>query len=272
MCILIAKNKNVRKMTTDEIKNSSENNPDGFGMAWVERGKIKSLHTFDVKDIIKKNNELPDNAPIIYHFRIATHGSVKLNNCHPFISHNKDVAFGHNGILSIENEADMTDSETAFIRLFYPVIKCYGIKNKALDYAVNTIIGTSKFAFLFQDGSIKTYGNFINEDGLLFSNSSYVYNDYLPTYIYGGDYYKKRKSINVPPMPFETTQQDDEFESGYYEQYFKAEDKMEALLWNNKNNISSYEFLSNFIEKYSYYFPLLEWSDFEDMYCELQKL
>lgn len=187
MCILIAKKSNVRKMTEQEIRNSASNNPDGFGMAYVVGGHLFVHKTFELNEIIDINNRLPNDTPIIYHFRIATHGTVNKNNCHPFMGDDADVAFAHNGVLSIQNdkEKDWTDSETAFRYLFEPLLKVVDIKSEQFERAVNTIIGTSKFAFIQSNGEVKTFGNFIDEDGLLFSNSTYSYS-YKPTTYYSG--------------------------------------------------------------------------------------
>lgn len=180
MCVLVAKAKNARKITEQEIINCANSNPDGFGMAWVENGKVKTMRTFKVKDIIRKNNELRDDQAIIYHFRIATHGSISKKNCHPFLSKEQNIAFAHNGILGIENHGDWTDSETAFRFLFLPILKHNSISSSAFNNAIETIIGSSKFAFLQGGETLTTFGNFIKEDGgILFSNSSYKSNKWL---------------------------------------------------------------------------------------------
>lgn len=186
MCILIAKAAAVRKMTAEEIKNSAQANPDGFGMAYVVGdGKIHVHKTFNVDEIIKLNDELPEWASIIYHFRIATHGSVNLANCHPFLDEERGVVFGHNGILHIKNFGDMTDSETAFRYLLAPNIQEQNImQNAELDIAVDAIIDSSKFAIMNTKGEVKTYGQFIDEDGLLFSNTTYK--SYVSKFGYGG--------------------------------------------------------------------------------------
>lgn len=188
MCILIAKAKNARKMSEKEIKTSAEKNPDGCGMAWAYKGKVYTYKSLNVGDVIALNDRLTDDTPIIYHFRIATNGGVKLSNCHPFYDEKLNVAFAHNGVLPIatNSKQDWTDSETAFRWLFVPILNRYKIDSNEFNSAVNTIIGGSKFAFLQGDGTITTFGEFINDDGLLFSNSSYkacdslFYGDYDP--------------------------------------------------------------------------------------------
>lgn len=175
MCILIAKPIGVRKPTETELRTSARNNPDGCGVAWVWKKKLNIFHAKNVDEILHLAANIPDDAPAIYHFRIATHGSVNLKNCHPFVSDDGEIAFAHNGILSIENNKarDWTDSETAFRYLFLPIQKLYGTQSHEFEAAVQCVIGSSKFAFLESNGTLKTFGTFINEDGLLMSNTSY---------------------------------------------------------------------------------------------------
>lgn len=220
MCILIAKQRESRKMTEQEIRNSANANPDGFGIAFVlDTPQINVYKTFNVSEIIEINNSLPDDAAVLYHFRIATHGSVSLANCHPFLDEKLGVAFAHNGILSVKSHEDMTDSETAFRYLLSPHLRDNMdiLQNDDLDIAVESIIGTSKFAFINESGDVKTYGQFIIDDGLLFSNSSYQYH-YMPEFTpsqrfyYGYDWYDEEKGLY------------DDYELDYYSAYQEAYD------------------------------------------------
>lgn len=112
-----------------------------------------------------------DDENCIIHFRFATCGSVKDQNCHPFSQNG--VSFAHNGCLPIRACNDMTDSETAFRRMLMPAIEKYGYGSKEMDRAVDKVIGGSRFAFM-KDGEIRTYGPFVRLDGLLFSNLNFM--------------------------------------------------------------------------------------------------
>lgn len=171
MCIICIKQAGVKAPTETIIRTMANNNPDGFGMMWVEDNILKYFHTFNVEDIINQSSKLDYKVPAVYHFRIATHGSVKKENCHPFIDKQNAIGFAHNGMLSaVANENDKTDSETAFRRLLIPVIECYGINSEELELAVNCIIGTSKFVFLDYKGNLRYFGQFIKHKKLLYSN------------------------------------------------------------------------------------------------------
>lgn len=58
--------------------------------------------------------------------------------------------FCHNGVLSIKNKGDLTDSETFFRYLFLPAFGKTDIEetNEGIDEMVNSVIGLSKFVFL----------------------------------------------------------------------------------------------------------------------------
>lgn len=221
MCILIAKPIGVRKPTETELRTSAQNNPDGCGVAWAWKNKINIYHAKKVDEILHLAANIPNDAPAIYHFRIATHGSINLKNCHPFVSDDGEIAFAHNGILSIENDKarDWTDSETAFRYLFLPIQKLYGTQSHEFEAAVQCMIGSSKFAFLESNGTLKTFGTFINEDGLLMSNTSYkprpIYDDYDFTNCCKS-YYKGLWSSGSNKL------------QGYYEQYTECYSELEA--------------------------------------------
>lgn len=225
MCILIAKAKTARKPSLDEIKNSANANPDGCGVAWVQNKQIHCAHRRTLDDNFEKIlQSIPDNAPAIYHFRIATHGTVNERNCHPFVSDDGKTAFAHNGILSIQNdkEKDWTDSETAFRYLFLPILKTCKIDSAGFTAAINTIIGSSKFAFLQSNGTLTTFGNFINDGGLLFSNASY-----LPRPTYSTI---STRSLDNYKNSFKTYGWYDEYEQQYDAAYMEIDDDFLSLV------------------------------------------
>ena len=115
--------------------------------------------------------------PCLLHFRLATHGSIKKSNCHPFYDVETDTYFMHNGVLDIKPKGDKTDSETAFREYLVPEIKASGLDSDELAYTVNCIIGCSKFAFL-QGDNVRMFGHFEEWRGCHFSNLRFAY--YLP--------------------------------------------------------------------------------------------
>lgn len=143
-------------------------NPHGCGFASPSTSyKGLSFNQFKRRISAVKTDE-----PCIMHFRLATHGSVKRANCHPF--KRGDLWFAHNGILDWPARGDMTDSETALEEILYPAMCEYGYNSPEFDEIVYDVIGGSRFAFLLGD-ELKLYGNFVQaENGCLYSNRIFL--------------------------------------------------------------------------------------------------
>lgn len=190
MCILIVKRAGVKFPAMENIQNSCDNNPNGFSMAWIGEGKLQNFRCMDKKEFLQKYKELSNtlsykSTPMIIHARIATHGTVNVNNTHCWLDTELGIAFAHNGVLSIANRDDMTDSETFFRDIFVPVYRSRGWDGATL--AIQAIIGSSKFAFLDRKGAIRYAGNFVDEKGVLYSNTSYLKRSYVSSG-YGSSY------------------------------------------------------------------------------------
>lgn len=174
MCIVIAKPLGQKWPKREYIKESANNNPDGFAMSWAYKGKLCRYTTMKKDEFLRMyeslSSRLDENkTAMLIHARIKTHGSVSQKNCHCWVEGN--ISFAHNGILSIKNRDDMTDSETFFRDIFLPVYKGGGWT--AAERAINAVIGSSKFAFLDNKGNIRWYGHSEKVDGCLYSNTSY---------------------------------------------------------------------------------------------------
>lgn len=168
MCVIIIKPANVAMPDINELEAAYRCNPNGCGFISSEGKSYKGL---SFPKFCKAISKVKDSEACIIHFRLATHGSIKPANCHPF---NCDgVWFAHNGILGVKPRGDMTDSETAFRDILQPVIEKYGLKSPQASTAINTIIGSSKFAFMI-DGKITLYGRYENVNGLYYSNTRHL--------------------------------------------------------------------------------------------------
>lgn len=151
------------------------NNPHGFSLVVSDGRKARVIKTLDYNKFIEsykyvsKNYDYMDSSMFI-HARIKTHGSERLENCHGW--RENGLIFAHNGILSIRNRNDMTDSETFFRDIFSPAYKVGGWKLG--EKTIEAIIGTSKFVFMDDKGSIHHYGDYIEDNGLLYSNRTFI--------------------------------------------------------------------------------------------------
>lgn len=170
MCIIICKPAGVQMPDFQTICRCANNNPDGFGFALPKQRPFKSL-SFDA--FAQKLYECNEEDAVLIHFRRATHGSIKPANCHPFRDEDARLSFAHNGILNVRPSNDKTDSETAFRYILLPAILKFGFGSSRFNQTVQSIIGYSRFAFLTDDGKVKTYGEYIKHRGCLYSNQSF---------------------------------------------------------------------------------------------------
>lgn len=186
MCIICIKQKGIQFPSVNCVETMCDKNPHGFSMVVSNGYKSKIFKTLDVKKFINEYQKVihrydyKDTAMFI-HARIKTHGSEKIQNCHGW--RENGLYFAHNGILSIQNRGDMTDSETYFRDIFSPIFKVGGWR--AAEKTIDACIGSSKFVFMDEQGNIHHYGNYIEDDGLLFSNTSYKKVERMPIQNYG---------------------------------------------------------------------------------------
>lgn len=191
MCIIVAKNKGVKMPDYKTLSRCFTHNPDGAGIMWVEENIVhirKGFMNYTELDsfISKLGNrlDLTDTA-LVMHFRITTHGSTSPQNCHPFPISRKikdlkknsivtDIGVAHNGIIPIKCIPKLSDTQT------YIAKRLSAIKNIQPDFYNNPYIMRrieneiqSKMCFLTKYEQIHTIGKFIEEDGILYSNSSY---------------------------------------------------------------------------------------------------
>lgn len=179
MCIIAIKQKSVKYPSYQRVKTMCTNNSDGFAIVWKAKDQpVMNYRTLNEAKFLKKYKEITstyqaNDISLFIHARIKTHGTTKLENCHGWIDDNVGLAFAHNGILSIENRDDMTDSETFFRDIFVPVFEIGGWE--AGERAINACIGSSKFCFMDMYGNLIHYGQYIHgDDGVLYSNDSYL--------------------------------------------------------------------------------------------------
>jgi hypothetical protein len=122
---------------------------------------------------------------MLFHFRIATHGGVKPALCHPFPLSRKipnlkrlyaqtNLAIVHNGVIPIEPKGDISDTmeyiRTNLVDRSNRNFEFYRSKRqrKAILAEIN-----SKMAFLDCNGNVYMVGEFIEDNGIMYSNSSY---------------------------------------------------------------------------------------------------
>lgn len=189
MCIAIMVKKGLT-LKENALKLCWDNNPDGAGFAWPEDGKVKVFK--EVKDFDKFYTEYKKvketyNGNMLLHFRIATHGEVCEENCHPFLVNDK-LAFIHNGIIS-NVVKDKKESDTIlFNKKVLQTLPVGFHKNAALKTLMEEYVGRSKLVFLDADGEF----SIVNESLGTWDSECWFSNDS----------YKTKKVVAPPPAPY----------------------------------------------------------------------
>ena len=138
------------------------------------RALRKSINE-NVKDI--------KNTPIVYHFRIATSGIIKPGNSHPFPLSNSvtdlqsleiscDTGLAHNGIFQGLGDKFISDTmefiRDTLSRFSFDELCSIRVLN-LLDMALEG----NRVVILNGDGDVITFGNWVKDGAILFSNSTY---------------------------------------------------------------------------------------------------
>lgn len=212
MCIIIAKDKKSRLPKEEELRNSFIYNSDGAGFMYVDNGKVVIDKGYmNWEDFIKryyvllaKYNDFK-NKSLVIHCRIGTSGKNIKDNTHPYPITNStrllkttklsncDIGIVHNGIIRDYGTTDGLNDTQEYISTFlYPIYESKKdfYKDKGLVRGIKTMTN-SKFAILDKEDKIHYIGDFIDDDGLKFSNNSYI--SYSSRYYSEGNdwYYKK---------------------------------------------------------------------------------
>lgn len=191
MCVIIIKPANVQHLDLTTLRKAMKANPDGYGIAYRNGENTRIYKTLSHDDFLyffeRAILTQPTSEQYIIHCRIATHGEVTLQNCHPFADRKRNVAFFHNGTLSI-NRTDLTktDSETFFRHVYLPL---YYRNPYQANTAADIVRNYSKFAFMYKDGSILKQGSFECINGIYYSNTFFNAPKPTPIYPAGYNYY-----------------------------------------------------------------------------------
>lgn len=197
MCIIIAKNAGIPMPSTEILRNCFDNNPDGAGFMLAAKNNVygfKGLMTFEefadeLARAEKRFGKL-DKLPVVLHFRITTHGSSVAGNTHPFPLKGgyremrktqwcAEQGFAHNGIiLQTSCDPDVKKHKVSDTMVFAkkyaaPIAKYASIASDPALLDMLYKIADSKLCFLSKKGKIATRGDFIEQDGVLYSNTSF---------------------------------------------------------------------------------------------------
>ncbi len=261
MCIIAIKPAGIKPPAEKIIENMWYNNDDGAGICYPLRGhvvidkghmKLKKFKSM-LEDLDKKIDTTA--TPILYHFRIGTSGGNTAANTHPFPISDKlpllqktrgayPLVMAHNGIIDIKpRKKDISDTMEYIMAQIAPLkqLRKDFYKTDAGKKLLYNATG-GKLAFMDGSGYIETIGDFIKDNGMMYSNSSYK-RDYFYSY-YGAwsdysDYasFKNYKKVwDVEPLQWLT---DDD---GYLILSDGNMDSCDGYLMDRDGNIYEYDY------------------------------
>lgn len=192
MCIICVSGKGVRQPSETEIRTMFSRNPHGAGYMVAEPYGVRIEKGFmTVTDLLRelRREKFTEDDVVVYHFRISTQAGVNPEMTQPFplceklesmkyLSLVSDCGVAHNGIIKMTSDPTETEySDTALFTTFYLTELVHGSKDlkdkKVLDKIKQMI--QSKMVILDKFGNYAVIGEFIEKDGLLFSNHSFEY-------------------------------------------------------------------------------------------------
>ena len=191
MCIICVSPQGVRQPDTQTIRTMFLRNPHGAGYMYARNGKVhirKGFMNLTALSNALKEERFTDSDPVVYHFRISTQAGINPQMTHPFPLSNRaehmkalDVdcrcGIAHNGIIDLTTDPRNREySDTAIFITDYltRIIRRPSDLKDERRLELIYKLAQSKFAIMDGKGFIATVGRFVNEDGLLYSNLSYI--------------------------------------------------------------------------------------------------
>lgn len=189
MCIIAIKPVGQEMFDESTIRTMFANNPDGAGYMFVYDEKVVIEKGFmtadDLIENIRTNGQLEHiyDKNFVLHFRIGTSGHMDALNCHPFPVYDTnatfcrtDIALAHNGVLRAfepKKDSAINDTQVYIQTMLRGLEKGFQYNAGILNLIAHTI-GTNKFAFLDETDKLTLLGDFITDNGYIYSNKSYL--------------------------------------------------------------------------------------------------
>ena len=204
MCVAIAKNIGVELPSIELMKNCFLANPEGAGYAYCDHGSVvirKGFMTWAdfAKEYESLDKDYLKQKAMLMHFRIGTHGLTHdPKQTHPFpmtddyglmqqLNVKTKAAVLHNGILygygkttygvGANHDDDYSDTMEFIKEVLLPL---EDVGKWSENKAVRKLFGkaasalyANKFAILRSDGSIQIEGEFVEHEGVFYSNRSF---------------------------------------------------------------------------------------------------
>ncbi len=237
MCQIIHRVKGAPAISETIIKAASLSNRDGWGIMYSDKGQkcvIKSLEMSDLSETIKLMED--SDFEFVAHLRLGTHGSMSIDNTHPFDVFDGEYSLMHNGIFNVPYSKNETRSDTGiFVDYLNTLPKNIFFLKEWVGYLHSMMITSgNKLAIMNSKGTVFKYGNWFSlpesneeyekyKDKLFFSTSpsSFCYDPSksknLYSYTNTNTSYKSRYSYKDSGQDTEVDSEDD-----YYTKQLEA--------------------------------------------------
>lgn len=186
MCIIAIKPKGKKMFDDEIIRTMFFNNPDGAGYMYFDKtiGKVIGKKGFMTYESLIKSLHSQDFTEynLIVHFRIGTSGLNDSLNCHPYpifernrVEFKTDIAMAHNGILSsyTPSKRSKINDTQMFINLVLNGLSKDFLKSTDCLKLLEIIAVNNRLAFLDSNDKVTLIGDFIEDSGYIYSNTTY---------------------------------------------------------------------------------------------------
>jgi hypothetical protein len=173
----------------------------------VPKGKgLKIYKSMDFDEFMAEWHKLvpaQEEVPAVLHFRIATQGSKKLENCHPFLV-KPGLGLAHNGTIRwakpLNKEDDRSDSEI-LAQDILASLSARQLGQYPIRKLIEEAIGFSKLALLDAKGKLIIINGSLGEwhEGVWFSNTSF--RPFVVTYYGAGGHNHHQRTTGTITKP-----------------------------------------------------------------------
>ena len=193
MCIIAACRAGAPRPDNKTVARMWECNPDGAGIMWAAGNCVHGRKGFMTLDALQTALAcVPDGAPLVIHFRIATSGGINPEMTHPFpvvkglarlraLQWEASTGIAHNGVLPGLGTKTLSDTAEYIRRVAAPVLASGIDEADKLDILRATSHG-SRLALLHAEGRIDLFGDWIEDTGIYYSNSGFRAQTVTPLY------------------------------------------------------------------------------------------
>ena len=205
MCVIVHQPKG-KTISKDDAKALWETNSHGGGFAFIDDDGVLQTEKFmkfeEYWPALERARSQFPRRDYLLHMRIATHGSIHLDNVHPFVV-DEHTVMAHNGIIhgvvdKIHPNDDRSDTRF-FIDQVLPTLPEGWLDNEYLNSMVEEWIGWSKLMFMTTDPNLKhniyRLGKWEEHNGLMLSNLNGLQKQHYT----GGTWVSSPKPANTKP-------------------------------------------------------------------------